>query len=167
MRNRFFPVFLDVSQKNVLVVGGGKIATRRIHTLLEFLSNIEVVAPVVSKEIEVLVGDGMIRWVAEAYDACYVHDKDIVIAATDNIDVNYQVYRDCKHLEKKWNKQILINVVNDKNLCDFYFPSIIKDENVVIAINSGGTSPKYTKQIRKQIETSLNSKSVYENEDTP
>ena len=162
MKKLFFPVFLDISEKQILVVGGGVIATRRIHTLLEFSSNIVVLAPSISKELEVLVKSGKITWIQDVYSINYVYNKDMVIAATDDIDVNHQVYRDCKVIECESNTKILTSVVDDKDLCDYYFPSIVKNEKVVIGINSGGVSPKETKQIRKQIESLLDSDSIYE-----
>ena len=162
MKKHFFPVFLDISEKQILVVGGGVIATRRIHTLLEFSSDIVVLAPNISKELEGLVKSEKITWIQDVYAQNYIYNKDMVIAATDNVEVNHQVYRDCKALECQSNIKILTSVVDDKDLCDYYFPSIVKNEKVVIGINSGGASPKETKQIRKQIESLLNSESIYE-----
>ena len=144
------------------MVGGGVIATRRIHTLLQFSSNIAVLAPSISKELELLVKSKDITWIQDVYAINYVYDKDMVIAATDDIEVNHQVYRDCKAIENESNTKILTSVVDDKDLCDYYFPSIVKNEKVVIGINSGGVSPKETKQIRKQIEALLDSDSIYE-----
>lgn len=162
MKTCFFPVFLDISERNILVVGGGKIASRRIHTLLEFSSNITIVAPEIGQELEQLAEVGAVTWIVDQYAQKYLQNKDMVIAATNDREVNHQIQRDCKDLEKEENKHILISVIDDRDLCDFYFPSIVKKEHMVIGINSGGTSPKETKQVRKQIESVLNSKSVYE-----
>ena len=156
MKKHFFPVFLDISEMNILVVGGGNIATRRVRTLLEFASNIIVVAPEISEDLKKLVRDGAIEWIQDEYKSEYIYEKDIVIAATNHPEVNHMVHRDSKKMEQECGKSILTNVADDKSLCDFYFPGIVKKDNIVIGINSGGSSPKETKQIRKQIETILN-----------
>ena len=164
MKDVFFPVFFNISEKNILVIGGGKIATRRVHTLIEFASNILVVAPKISEELELLVKDEKVVWISDEYKKDYLLEKEIVVVATDNINVNHQVKRDCDDLKKQRDKLILVNVADDKNLCDFHFPSIVKKDNVVIGINSGGVSPAQTKEIRKKVEGLLNADSVYEME---
>lgn len=161
MNHFYFPVFMNLSKKKVLIIGGGTIATRRVCSLLTFVESIEVVAPTVTTDLQQLIDEKRVIWNCECYCKRYIEDKDIVIAATNQQDVNLQVYKDCKEYEKVTGKHIMINVADNKDLCDFYFPSLVKNEDVVIGINSGGQNPSYTKQIRKQIETVLDTNTLY------
>lgn len=203
MEKKYFPIFIDLSGKKIVVIGGGVIATRRVKTLLEFVDDITVIAPQVTSELEQIEKEGKITWIPKAYmgkciaydvqplnnkilcnevhfpsesDICIneqaenedckcsiyrLQDADIVIAATNSPTVNHQVREDCRFLEKSSGKSILVSVADDKNLCDFYFPSIVQKENVVVGINSGGESPKITKELRKKIEESLDTSSIY------
>lgn len=162
MKKHFFPAFLDISEKHIVVVGGGSIATRRVRTLLEFASDITVVAPDISDGLRGLVIEQAVIWIKDEYKKEYLYNKDIVVAATSNPEVNHMVHNDSKALEKQCGKNMLVSIADDRNLCDFYFPSVVKMDDVVIGINSGGSSPRETKEVRKQIENILNSKSVYE-----
>ena len=161
MEKKYFPLYMDISKKNIVVIGGGTIATRRVHTLVEFAEQIIVVAPEVSKELEALIESGKVSWILAGYQKEHIQNADIVVAATNEIQVNHQIKKDCQLLEKESNRQILVSVADDKTLCDFYFPSIIKTQDTVIGINSGGKSPGLTKRIRQKIEELLNCESMY------
>ena len=158
---KYFPIFIDLSEKNVVVIGGGTIATRRIHTLLEFTGKILVVSPVVTDELQELHKQGKIEWLSEAYSEDRLKDADMVIAATNQREINQQIKADCQRIEKESDRQILVSVIDDRDLCDFYFPSIVQNEDVVVGINSGGKSPALTKRIRKGIEEFLKCNSIY------
>ena len=158
---KYFPIFIDLSEKKVIVIGGGTIATRRIHTLLEFTGKILVVSPEITESLEQLYRQGRIDWLPEAYSADRIKDADMVIAATNQPAVNQQIKADCQRIEKESGRQILVSVIDDRDLCDFYFPSIVQNEDVVVGINSGGKSPALTKQIRKGIEEFLKCNSIY------
>lgn len=161
MSKKYFPIFVDLSEKNIVVIGGGTIATRRIKTLIGFVKRILVVAPVVTDELQELHRQGKIEWVPEAYSEDRIKDADMVIAATNQREVNQQIKADCQRIEKESGRQILVSVIDDRDLCDFYFPSIVQNEDVVIGINSGGKSPALTKRIRKGIEEFLKCNSIY------
>lgn len=186
MQKKYFPIFIDISEKKIVVIGGGVIATRRVKTLLEFASDITVMAPEVTEELKQMITEGKVVWIQKEYrifnedddivtdiskyreveailkDSLYsLQEADIVIAATNSPIINHQVRQDCRNLENMYHKSILVSVVDDKNLCDFYFPSIVQTENIVVGINSGGDSPKKTKEIRKKVEDTLKTESVY------
>ena len=161
MSKNYFPIFIDLSEKKVVVIGGGTIATRRIKTLLGFVKQILVAAPMVTDELQELHRQGKIEWLQEAYSESRVKDADMVIAATNEPKVNQQIKADCQRMEKESGRQILVSVIDDRELCDFYFPSIVQNEDVVIGINSGGKSPALTKRIRKGIDDFLKCNSIY------
>lgn len=152
MQKKYFPIFIDLSEKKIVVIGGGAIASRRINTLLSFSEKIVAAAPEITPELQELHRQGRIEWLQESYSRNQIQEADIVIAATNQPKVNHQVKEDCQRIEKETGRQILVGVIDDRDLCDFYFPSIVQNEDVVIGINSGGKSPAFTKKIRKRIE---------------
>ena len=151
MGNPFFPVFIDISDKKILVVGAGQIAVRRIQTLLRFGADVTVIAPEAREEIREFAEKERICWITKEF--C---DNDIteapenhwymVLAATDKPEVNEQIVRVCR------KKAILSNRSDKKEDCDFYFPSVTEVEGVVIGMNSGGTDPGRVKAVRQKIE---------------
>lgn len=161
-KKKYFPIFIDLSEKKIVVIGGGTIAGRRINTLCHFSDHIQVVAPEITPAVEALVSQKKITWIPQKYDKSQITDADLVIAATDHAEVNHQVKSDCLKLEKEQDRQILVSVADDKSLCDFYFPSIVQDEEMVIGINSGGASPHRTKEVRQEIEKLLEKESIYQ-----
>ena len=142
----YFPMFVDISEKKIVVVGGGQIASRRIRTLGSFAKNIWVVSPEVSEEIHILADEKKIHWIGETYHQKYIADADMVLAATDDILCNEQVAGDCQRL------RIPVNVSHKKELCDFYFPAVVLTEDVVIGISSDGNRHKKVREIREKIE---------------
>lgn len=160
-QKKYFPVFLDLSEKKVVVIGGGTIATRRVNTLLEFAGRIMVISPELTKELQELQKQGRIEWLRESYVGNQIEDADMVIAATNQSVVNHRIKADCQNLEKETGRQILVSVIDNRELCDFYFPSIVQSEDVVIGINSGGKSPALTKRIRREMEEFLKCGSIY------
>lgn len=157
LQKKYFPIFIDLSEKKIIVIGGGTIASRRINTLLGFAGQITVVSPEITEELWELHKQGRIKWVQELYHKSQLEDTGMVIAATNQPQVNHQIKADCQMLEKETGQQILVSVIDDRTLCDFYFPSIVHTDEVVIGINSGGKSPALTKRIRKKIEEILGS----------
>ena len=164
MDKKYFPIFIDISKKKIVVIGGGTIATRRVNTLLQFAGQIVVVAPELTVKLRELTEKGKITWLCGEYCMEQIADADMVVAATNQPEVNHQVKADCNRAEKSGGRQILVSVIDAKELCDFYFPSIVENEGIVIGINSGGKSPAKTKSVRKKIEEILASESVYKKE---
>ena len=157
---KYFPIFLDLSEKQIVVIGGGTIAGRRARTLCEFTDHVKVVAPEIGETIQQLLDEKQIEWMPAAYERAHLTGADLVVAATNRPEVNHKVLSDCRAVEQEENRRILVSVADNRNLCDFYFPSIVQTKDAVIGINSGG-SPKHTKQIRQKIEEALGEDSIY------
>lgn len=162
MEKKYFPVFMDLSEKKIVVIGGGTIASRRVNTLLSFTESVTVAAPMLSPALQALFQQGRIIWLESEYEKKQIQNADIVIAATNRQEINRQIRRDCRLIEAQTGRRILVNVIDEKALCDFYFPSIVQTQEVVIGINSGGTSPGTSKRIRQKIEAFLKSISLYD-----
>lgn len=147
---RYFPMFLDVENKPILVVGGGEVACRKVDSLLRAGANVTLVSPKVAPYLSKLVEDSKLHWVQNFYSS-QILSKDYlqVWATTDNPSLNHQVYNDAKKLG------VLVNVVDDLPYCDFITPSMINRGRIQIAISSGGASPVLVRNIREKLETVL------------
>lgn len=164
MKKRYFPLYVDLTDKKVVVIGGGRVAARRVNTLLGFVDKIMVISPELGKNMEELVFqkcvDGLF-WLSDVYQKGYLDDADMVLACTDVKVINDIVEEDCRRLEQEQGRRILFSRCDDKNACDFLFPSIVVSEDVVVGINSSGESPEKTKETRERMEEMLGVDSLY------
>ena len=114
----YFPIFIDLSEKKILVIGAGKIARRRIGVLCQFTPNLTVIAPDSLPEVEALAEEGRIRLLRKSYEEEDIRGADIVFAATNDHDVNDRIHDDCR------KRGIMVNVSTDRKKSDLYFPGI-------------------------------------------
>ncbi|GAE90129.1 precorrin-2 dehydrogenase/sirohydrochlorin ferrochelatase family protein [Acetivibrio straminisolvens] len=146
----YFPLFISSKGKKALVIGGGKIATRRISTLLNFEFDIIVVSPSTTKEIRQLADDGLITYIQREFLDGDLEDKFLVVAATDKREVNKYIGDRAKELGA------YVSVADVKEECNFYFPAVITKDEVVVGVTSGGKSHKTVKDISDAIRKVLN-----------
>ncbi|MDO4616961.1 MAG: bifunctional precorrin-2 dehydrogenase/sirohydrochlorin ferrochelatase [Lachnospiraceae bacterium] len=146
---RYFPMFVDLTEKKVVVVGAGRIGSRRIRTLADFTDHLTVIAPEALPEVERLEEEGRLTWIRKSYERDLILDADLVLACTDDPELNSGIYSVCKCLG------IQVNVCSDKNKCDFYFPGVITEESVVVGITASGTDHHQAKLVREKIEHAL------------
>lgn len=142
----FFPLFVDLEEKRIVVAGAGVVATRRVRTLVQFTDNIYVIAPQVTDEMENMAIKGMIHLERRPVKRQDFSLAYMVIAATNDKRLNDDIYRVCKE------QGIYVNVASDRSKCDFYFPGIIKRDEVVIGINASGVNHVKAKEVRLQME---------------
>lgn len=147
-QNELYPIFLKVSNLNVLIVGGGNVALEKLTFLLKSSpnANVQMVSTMFREETIVLTEKFKIERIIDAYNSNYLEGKHIVIATTDNVPVNEQVYYDCKA------RNILVNVADNPPFCDFYMGGIVTKGNVKIAISTNGKSPTTAKRLRQFFE---------------
>lgn len=129
VENLYFPVFMPLKNKKVRIFGAGNVALRRIGTLIKFAAHIDVVAPAIKEEIRLMPGINIIE---RAYRKGDCEGFDLVVAATDDKGVNCRIAEECRE------HGILVSVADDRKLCTFLFPAIIKKNNIVIGVTSGG-----------------------------
>ena len=141
----YFPIFIDLSEKHIVVVGAGKIASRRVRTLLEFAGKITVVAPEISEEILAMAGKGPVQLKKRAFEEADLDGADMVLAITDDKELNKKIGTLCKE------KKIPVNTSHDKDLCDFYFPGVVQKENVVVGVTASGKDHKQAKEVTEKI----------------
>ncbi|WAT00104.1 siroheme synthase CysG [Rouxiella chamberiensis] len=145
----YLPIFADLKQRPVLVVGGGEIAARKIDLLLRAGAEVRVAAQSLSEEVAHLHRQAAIQWLSTSYHADQLDDVFLVIAATDDTVLNAQVYEDANL------RRVLANVVDDQPKCSFIFPSIVDRSPIVVAISSSGTAPVLARMLREKLETLL------------
>ncbi len=147
MKHRYFPLYIDISRKDILVAGAGKIALRRIKTLLKFESHITVVGKEVHQELWSLAeSTDCIRVIQRQFEPEDLEGRDMVLACTDSGDVNREIVKACRE------RGILVNAADRKDQCDFYFPSVIVTDETVIGINGGGQNHRVVKETREYLE---------------
>jgi precorrin-2 dehydrogenase/sirohydrochlorin ferrochelatase len=141
-----FPLFINIENKQVVIIGGGKIATRRIETLLKFKCKIKVITLLATERIHELEKLGMLKLEEKSYEKADCGGAYFILAATDDRQVNHNVCQDAK------SKGIMVNVCDNKDECDFYFPGIIVDDDAVIGVTCSGNDHKLAKKIKEGIE---------------
>lgn len=155
MEKKYFPMFIDISDKKIIVVGGGAVAARRVETLCHFAEDIIVIALKFTESLLRLAAAGKIRCLQKPYEEGDGSCADIVLAATDKKELNRHIWEECRKAELNEGRRILVNVADDKELCDFYFPAVVRENDIVIGINSGGSNPGKVKEVRRKIEKEL------------
>jgi uroporphyrin-III C-methyltransferase/precorrin-2 dehydrogenase/sirohydrochlorin ferrochelatase len=145
----YLPIFLDLKNKPVLLVGGGAIALRKARLLCRAGAIVEVVAPDVDQALESLVGEHDGSVVLGNFKPKDIEDKALVVAATDNEKINAEVSALCHA------RHVPVNVVDNPALCSFIMPSIVDRSPLMIAISSGGQSPVLARLLRSAIESMI------------
>ncbi|MFX0556135.1 precorrin-2 dehydrogenase/sirohydrochlorin ferrochelatase family protein [Maribacter sp. CXY002] len=147
-RNELYPIFLKVSQLNILIVGGGNVALEKLSFLLKSSPNakVEMVSPMFREETITLANRYGVKMYSNMYGDQYLQDKHMVVATTDDVKVNEQVYHDCRQ------RSILVNVADNPPFCDFYMGGIVTKGNVKVAISTNGKSPTTAKRLRQFFE---------------
>jgi len=143
----FYPLFLDASGLRALVVGAGPVAARKVGSLLGAGAAVTVVSPEVDQSIDALAGSGKVTLVRRAYSPADLDGARLVVAATDNPDVNVGVCRDAL------SAGLLVNCVNPPHAGNFIVPSVTGRGGLTVAISTGGGCPALTKRLRKDIES--------------
>ena len=143
----YLPIFLKVEDRPCLVVGGGKVAARKVSLLMRAGAAITAVSPVLGDELHVLLEQGAITHVARDFQNEDLDDCVLVIAATDDEAVNHSVSKLAHSL------RIPVNVVDSPDLCSFIMPSIIDRSPVQIAVSTGGASPVLARLLRSRLES--------------
>ncbi len=146
---RYFPLFLDLAGKPVLLVGGGEVAARKYSLLGEAGAVVTIVAPQLGTELAEAVGRGAVTHVARVFEKSDVDGRWLVVAATNDRAVNAAVAAAANAA------RIPCNVVDDRELSSFIMPAIIDRSPVQIAVSTGGTSPVLARLIRERLETLL------------
>lgn len=146
MENNFFPLFINLRNKNALVIGAGKIAFRKVETLLKYGAKVTVITKEIKEEkffnlknIDIKIGE---------FSETLLENRFIVVAATDNPDFNRYIYELCN------SKNILVNNITSKEEMNCRFASILETEEYQIAISANG-NPTKSKALKNKLKEIL------------
>ncbi len=143
---KYYPVHLDIHNRNCLVIGGGGVGTRKVKTLLDCGARVIVVSPEVSQQLRDLATSGEIKLEERSYQSEDLNDMFLVIGATDDEKLNKQISSDADRLNT------LCNIADRPEVCNFILPSIVHRDDLVITISTSGKSPALAKKLRKSFE---------------
>lgn len=153
----YFPLFVDIKDKRCLVIGGGKVAGRKIEVLLSYGARVRVISPRVSQEILDLKKEYDKTRSLEIQADLPSHEElereirgsVLVVAAASDREANHQAADLCHRLG------IPVNVVDRQSECSFFFPAVVKKGDISIGINTAGSSPVVSARIRRETEQNL------------
>ena len=141
----YFPLFVDLSGKRLLVVGAGRIARRRIETLLQFAPRLRVIAPETDPALAPWEAEGRLEVLRRPYAPGDAAGAELVFAAAGDPQVNLQVAEECRHLG------IPVNVASDRSLCDFYFPGVARRERLVVGVTASGADHALARRVTERV----------------
>lgn len=166
----YFPIFIEIEKKKCLVVGGGKVALRKVETLLRYDAQVHVVSREICEEIRALLPPENIHEeellpspgdtnAGELLPECscgpewplpdHFTGAALVVAATGSREVNHRVAQFCRE------RRIPVNVADAPEECTFFFPAVVKKGDISIGVNTGGKSPAVSSQVRRDIEKAI------------
>lgn len=141
---KYYPAFINLKDKKAVVVGGGKVAERKVRLLINAGASVKLVSPDITGNIRKLAEKGLLSHIKRNYKASDLQGAFIVIAATSSEELNTRIARDAGYL---------VNVVDMPSEGNYIVPSIVKRGPLTIAISTEGTSPAVSKAVRKEIES--------------
>lgn len=145
--SNFYPLSLDLEGRKVLVVGGGRVALRKVNTLLSFKARVHLVSPEALPQLEELAREGKITCHQEKYRREFLQGCLLVIGATNDQDINREIARDARR------ENIPVNVADNPEHCTFMVPALVKRGPLTISISTEGKSPALAARIRRDLET--------------
>lgn len=148
---RFYPVGLDIKNKKVVIVGGGKIAERKARNLLPYKSDISLVSPDLTDELQKLAERKKISYFKKKYSTTDIKNAFLVFACTSDGTINRKVFNDAK------KQNVSVNVCDKTELCDFIIPAVMKKNGLLITVSSDGKNPKLSRRFKEVIENEFTS----------
>lgn len=140
----YFPAFIKLDDIEILIVGGGHIASEKLEHLLDFTKKIKVISPKLNSYMKQMCEENGLSYEKRVYEKGDIKDFGIVIVAVDDIPLQEEIF-----LESKTYPNCLCNSVDSVKYCDFIFPSYIKKEDLTIAVSTSGSSPAMAKHLRR------------------
>jgi precorrin-2 dehydrogenase/sirohydrochlorin ferrochelatase len=143
---KYYPVHLDIKNRNCLVVGGGAVGTRKVNTLLACGARVTVVSPDPAQQLKKMAAEGSITLKERAYRTVDLKDMFLVIGATDDEMLNRQISEEAEQIG------ILCNIADRPEACNFILPSVVQRGDLVITISTSGQSPALAQRLRRKLE---------------
>ncbi len=143
---RYYPVFLDIAGKPVVVIGGGEVALRKVEGLLDAGARVTVVSPELHPDLRRLLDEGRVRHIEREYRPGDLEGYLLAFVGTDDREVNAAVAREGQE------RRVWVNAVDDPENCDFIMPGIVRRGDLVLAVSTSGDSPAMARKMREELE---------------
>lgn len=141
----YFPAFVQLENKKILIVGGGYIALEKLEKLLDFTHDIYIISRDFSDDMLKKIQENDLSYLQRDYKIGDIKDIAIVIVAVDSLQLQEEIFYESKHYN------CLCNSVDSVKYCDFIFPSYVKREELTVAISTSGTSPAFAKHFKNYL----------------
>lgn len=145
MTSRYYPVNLDIHDRSCLVVGGGRVGTRKVLGLLDCGARVTLISPDATETLNALAAENRIVWHQRRFSPGDVKGHFLVIGATDDEPLNRQVHTDAE------DHMLLCNIADRPEICNFILPAVIRRGDLSLAISTAGRSPAFAKHLRKTL----------------
>lgn len=142
----YYPIMLDLSNKQCVVIGGGKVSERKVKSLIDSKASVTVISPVITANLQEINLNGSFHWIDREYRQGDLTGYFLVIIATDNEDLNLSIYNEVDHSTQ------FVNIADNPELCTFIVPSVVKRGHLQLSISTHGASPGLAKKIRQDLE---------------
>jgi siroheme synthase-like protein len=136
-----------LQSRQAVVVGGGQVAARKVEGLLAADAQVKVISPILVPELQVMFDSGTITFIQRNYQVGDLEGACLAIAATDDLDVNHEVWEEAKR------RNCLVNVVDDPEHSTFILPAVLQRGDLRVAVTTGGCSPALARRMRERLET--------------
>lgn len=146
---KLYPMMMNVQGRRVVVVGGGRVAVRKVRSLLECGAAVTVISPAIEPELQFLAASGSIQWLGRRFDDGALDgivEPALVFGTTDRREVNEQIYKAAVQ------RGIPCNIADDPEYCTFTVPAVVTRGDLAIAVSTGGASPALARRIRERLE---------------
>lgn len=145
----FHPLFFNLQNRKCLVVGGGRVALRKVNTLLSCRADIFIISSYLFPQLASLKENNKIMHLDESYDKRHLQGIFLAISATDDAQLNRRVAEDC------FEQGIPVNTADDPSLCSFFFPAVFDRGSLKVAISTSGKSPAFARQLKEELENNV------------
>ena len=143
--NNYYPVLINLKDKKCIVIGGGKVAERKVNSLLASEAIVKVVSPSLTEGLYKLLKEDKINYVDREYKKGDLKGAYLAIGATSSSEINRMIYREGREVA------IMVNIVDNPKLCDFIVPAVIRRGPLSITVSTGGKCPALARKIKKDI----------------
>lgn len=145
----YYPIFLDMTGRRSVVIGGGAVAERKVEGLLEVGASVTVISPALTPRLEAWATEGRIRHVPREYGPGDLAGFELAFVATDDGAANAAVAKEGRAAG------VWINAADDPAYCDFILPALLRRGELMVAVSTGGTSPALARAVREELEAHL------------
>ena len=142
----YYPIYIDIEDRSVVIIGGGNVCARKAETMLKYGARVTVVSPEFTDEIEQWAREGKLALKRKHYEDADLEGANLIIASTDDQRVNEQVAADSRR------RKVPVNVVDVTPLCEFIVPAIIESGSIQIAVSTGGKSPAIARTLKEDLQ---------------